>query len=118
MSGDELLGQPRHDGYADPITGLMISGPEPAGAQVLVAELQREYGVDQENRTIASLSAYFGLRRGNSSMDSYISMSEITYDEARTEAGLQMHDVGRTFFLLQGSGLDARTIQDYKLRID
>ena len=83
-----------------------------------VAELQRECGVDAENRTVATLGSYFGVRRGHNSMEPYISMSELASDEARTEGRLQMDNVGRSWFLLQGSGLQGSQINDHKLRID
>ena len=116
MSGDELLAQPRHDDYTH--GDGTFHARESAGAQHLLEGLEIEYGLDAEDRTIAALGSFFNSRRGNQSMEQYISMHELAFDEAVTDAGLQMNAVGRSWFLMQGSGLSDAQLNDFKLRID
>ena len=50
-------------------------------------------------------------------MDSYVTFSDLTYDDAHTSAGLTINDVGRSYFLLNGAGPTDRQTFDYMLRI-
>ena len=62
MVGDELLSQASHAAWQDPQIGQQF--PEaPAGATVLLAALQAEYGVQDQDMSISSLLAVSLIRQ-------------------------------------------------------
>ena len=116
MVGPELLSQVSHATWTDPQGEVH---PEEAnGGRVLIDALTTEYGVHDQDQAVACLDSYFKLHRGNGTLDSYITMSELSFEEARTQAGLELNAVGRSYFLLRGANISDKQVFDFKLRID
>lgn len=116
MVGPELLSQASHVAWTDGAGNH--HGKASNGGRVLIEAITVEYGVHDKDQAVASLDSYFKLTRANGTLESYITMSELTFEEARAQAGLELNAVGRSYFLLRGANISDRQIFDFKLRID
>ena len=116
MTGDELLSQQAHDPWSHPTTQV-LHPEEPAGATILMNALQTEYGVQDQDMSIAALDAFFGHQRGSFAMNDFLSMWKMTFEEANVMADLQMNDVAKSYLLLRSCGLSERAKDDVKMHI-
>ena len=116
MTGDELLSQPSHDTWTNPVDQT-LHPEEPAGASVLMKALQAEYGVQDQDMSISSLDAFFSHTRGSLAMNDFLTMWKLTYEEANTLADLQMNNVAKSYLLLRSCGLPEKTKDDLKMHI-
>ena len=102
--GDEALafpGEPAQQDYA----GNIISPATPNGLQTLIRLLIRWYGEDDDTTVGNTLDTFFDLRRGKMSLVEYVAEHEFAYEEAKTNGGLEMNNVGLSHFLMKGCGL-------------
>ena len=107
VTGDELLAQPTVP--ADDQIGML---EQPAGATLLMRMLITEYGQNVQDTTIQSLQSFFEFDRGQLGMLEYISMWNMVYEEAVTDAGMDMNDIARSYVLLHKSGLSPKARHD------
>ena len=75
MIGDKLLAQGSHPDWTDPNTGMQHPA-EPAGATLLMRELDREFGVGIQELNIQALDAFFLLQRANLSLGDFLTLSD------------------------------------------
>jgi len=119
MSGDELLSQPSHEEWTDPITGSVYPA-EVAGATVLINALSDPasgYGTHIQDQSIQSLETFFTFERGNLSTHDYMQMWNMCFQDAEEHGGLQLNNVGKSFLLLWKSGLSVKEIYDYRMQV-
>ena len=83
LTGDELLCQPSYEAFTDPASGVDVPAGK-SGAGVLLDALGAEYGVSAQEGVLAALDTFFDCTRGQNTMETYISMYEMAFSEART----------------------------------
>jgi hypothetical protein len=66
--------------------------PEESGLQQLIRLLSKRYGADSDNVLDQALDNFFDLRRGQLSLNEYLSEFDYCYDEAHDLAGLEVND--------------------------
>ena len=114
-AGDELLSCASDAGFVDP-HGQNIP-PQDAGARILIRRLELEFGVQPQDQSIAALDAFFGLQRGSLSLGDYLTMWRLTFDEAATQSGLQINNIGKSYLMMRASGLSERAKHDFRLQV-
>ena len=110
QAGQELVGTAAlaYEGEAaqvDDIGGHILVAAVPSGIAQLARLLERWYGEDEECTVGNTLDTFFDLRRGKMSLVEYVSEHEFAYEEAKTNGGLEMNNVGLSHFLMKGCGL-------------
>eukprot|EP00959_Pyramimonas_sp_CCMP1952_P033426 701684-Pyramimonas_sp.AAC.1 len=68
----------------------------------------QEFEVQDQDMTIVALSSFFSLHRSHFQMNGFLTMFRLCFDEASERVGLQLNDVGKSFLLLQVSGLSEK----------
>ena len=79
--------------------------------------LVQEFEVQDQDMSIVALSSFFSLHRGHLPMNDFLTMFRLTFDEAADRGGLQLNNMGKSFLLLQMSGLTERMRTDLRMQI-
>ena len=69
-----------------------------------------QYKADDEDVQYATLESFFKLQQGNTSIEDYVANHELAFQDAASSCNLQMNDVGRSFFLLEGSNITVNNL--------
>ncbi|CAE8737965.1 unnamed protein product, partial [Polarella glacialis] len=88
----------------------------PSGLQFLCQALRAIYGLQDQDRTTVALDSFYEFKRGHLGLAEFAQEFDHRYESAEDEAGLQMNDTGKTYFL-RGSGLGDKIIEDIKLQM-
>ena len=80
-AGDELLFQASNQGYTDQYGNMTAA--EIAGATYLMQMLTREYGLSAQDLSVASLDSFFSFTRGQLSLNVFLTMWRLCFDEAQ-----------------------------------
>ena len=113
--GDELLAQP-----SAPETTLLdgtVVAAQLAGAAVLMNALNTEFGVSTQDLASQALESFTEFRQANLSLLDYITQFRLVFDEACTQSGLAMNNVGKTHFFFKYSNLTGKQKHDFLLQI-
>ena len=73
------------------------------------------YGLADLDHTRQSLQTFFGLRRGNADLRSFMTQFTMYYDEAIEHAGLQINGVGKSFLLMELAGTTEKRKEDIRI---
>ena len=102
--GHEALIAPSLPEEIDPLTGELIPA-QVCGLQILLDRLQVAYGENEQDMSALLLKKFFNFSRGNQDMLTYLNTFEEFYEDCALKSGLTINDVGRTFLLLDRSGV-------------
>ena len=67
---------------------------------------------------MAKLDHFFDFRQQHLPLYEYTTEFESRYDEARDKAGLEISDVGKSYFCIKSSAVTERHVDDLKTKID
>jgi len=115
--GDEALVRLAVVGAVHPHTGAATADTQ-SGVQALLRTLRERYGLDvQDTQTIALEGFFTYARRGRLPLQEFISDFMSKYEEAETQAGLTINNVGLSYLLLKQSELPEKVVDDIKLQL-
>ena len=89
MIGDELLSQPSHEMWTDPLTSI-VHEAAPAGASLLINALsdpESGFGTHLQDQSIQALETFFTFERGSLSMHDYMQMWQMCFQDAHEHGG-------------------------------
>ena len=115
MVAPEIFAEPAHAPWAG---GGVQVGAEVSGATFLCQQLAQRFQAEDQDLQWSALESYFELFRGNASLESFLDLHDLTLTDCMQSTGLQMNDIGRSYFLLRGAQLTNQQHWDLRLRIN
>jgi len=95
---------------------IMIAAQPGAGMQLL-RKLRENYGAENQESEWMTLASFFKHRR-SADLLTYLTTWELLYDQAVSEAKLHISDVGKSYLVLEHSGLTPSKVDDIRLHLD
>ena len=89
-----------------------------SGAAELIHRIEQRYGLDQQDRVVSSLDGFFDFRRGPISRQEDLNEFEVRWNDAETQAGLQINNVGKNHLPLKYSGISETKPDEIRLHMN
>ena len=98
MRAPEIFAEPEHAAWVGG-GGLQVPA-EVSGSTFLCTSLAQRFQQEDQDLQWSALESFFELFRGNASLEDFLAMHDLTLVDTMQSTGLQMNDIGKSYFLL------------------